>query len=85
MLGFYTEVERATSNGRMDMLIKTKDFIYIIEFKYDSTPETALQQINDMEYDKPFATDNRKLFRIGVNFSKTKRCVDGWIVDTEKA
>ncbi len=83
MLGFYTEVERATSNGRMDMVIQTKDFVYIIEFKYDSTPETALQQIKDMGYDKPFATDNRKLFRIGVNFSKTKRCVDGWIVDTK--
>lgn len=85
MLGFYTEVERATSNGRMDMVIQTKDFVYIIEFKYDSTPETALQQIKDMGYDKPFATDNRKLFRIGVNFSKAKRCVDGWIVDTRQA
>lgn len=65
----------------MDMVIKTHDYIYIIEFKLDSTADIALQQINDKGYAKPFAMDKRKLFKIGVNFSTKKRCIDGWKIE----
>jgi hypothetical protein len=41
MMGFYTEVKRATSDSRMDMVIKTNDYIYIIEFKLDGSPQQA--------------------------------------------
>lgn len=78
MLGFYTKVERPTSESRMDMVIETKDYVYIVEFKLDGTPEEALRQIEDKGYAKPFAMDERKLYRIGVNFSLKKRCIDGW-------
>ena len=37
MIGFYTEVERHTSDGRIDMIVKTSDYIYILEFKLDKT------------------------------------------------
>lgn len=78
MLGFYTEVERTTSDGRMDMVIKTRDYIYIMEFKLDGTPQEALRQIEDKGYAKPFGMDTRKICRIGVNFSLKKCCIDGW-------
>ena len=78
MLGFYTEVERTTSDGRIDMIIKTRDYIYIMEFKLDGTPQEALRQIEDKGYAKPFGMDGRKICRIGVNFSLKKRCIDGW-------
>ena len=78
MLGFYTEVERTTSDGRIDMIIKTHDYIYIMEFKLDGTPQEALRQIEDKGYAKPFGMDGRKICRIGVNFSLKKRCIDGW-------
>lgn len=45
MLGFYVDVERHTSDGRMDMLVQTKNYIYIIEFKIDQSAEIALAQI----------------------------------------
>lgn len=41
-----------------------------MEFKQDGTAEEVLQQINDKRYDVlPFEMDERKLFKIGVNFS----------------
>lgn len=43
LLGFYTEVERTISDGRIDMVAKTKDYIYIFEFKYDQSAEAALR------------------------------------------
>lgn len=78
MLGFFTQVERTTSDGRMDMVIQTKNFVYIVEFKYDKDPDSALRQIDEKGYAKPFALDKRTLYKIGVNFSSKKRCIDGW-------
>ena len=69
MLGFYVDVERHTSDGRMDMLIQTKDYIYILEFKMDKSADEALAQIEEKQYAKPFETDSRMLYKIGVNFS----------------
>lgn len=81
MMGFYTKVERTTSNGRMDLTIETNDYIYIVEFKLDGSAEAALQQINEKGYALPFAMDSRKLYKIGVNFSLEKRCISEWQVE----
>lgn len=78
LLGFYVDVERTISDGRIDMVVKTSDYIYIFEFKYDKTADIALQQIDDKGYAKPFANDSRKLIKVGVNFSREHRCIDDW-------
>ncbi len=80
LMGEYVEVERTTSNGRIDVLIRTPDYIYVIEIKTDSTPDEALTQIEEKGYARPFADDPRRLFRIGVNFSTSARRIDGWKV-----
>ncbi len=78
MIGFYTEVERHTSDGRMDMLIQTQDYIYILEFKLDRSADEALRQIEERQYAKPFEHDSRKLYKIGINFSTKTRRIEGW-------
>ncbi len=78
MMGFYTEVERHTTDGRMDMLVKTADYVYILEFKLDRSADEALQQIEAKQYAAPFAADPRTLYKIGVNFSSQTRRVEGW-------
>lgn len=78
IMGFYTEVERATAKGRIDVVVKTKDYIYIIELKFDGSAEEALQQIEDKGYALPFAKDPRKLFKIGANFSGERRSLSDW-------
>ena len=80
LLGFYTEVERHTTDGRMDMLVQTKDYIYIFEFKIDKSADEALAQIEEKQYAKPFEQDPRKLYIIGVNFSTATRRIEGWKV-----
>lgn len=62
------------------MIVQTKDYIYIFEFKLDKTADEALKQIDEKGYALPFATDQRSLYKIGVNFSSSKRCVDDWQV-----
>ena len=80
LLGEYVQAERCTSNGRIDLLLQTKDYIYIVELKIDNTADAALQQIEYKGYAKPFVDDPRKLFKIGVSFSTANRRIEEWKV-----
>ncbi|WP_278700858.1 ATP-binding protein [Phocaeicola sartorii] len=81
LVGFYTQVEYHTSKGRIDLVLQTDRFIYVMEFNLDGTAEEALQQIHDKHYALPFASDERKLFKIGVNFSAETRNIEKWVVE----
>ena len=81
LVGFYTQAEYHTSHGRIDLLVKTDKYIYVMEFKLDGSAEDALQQINDRHYARAFASDPRKLYKIGVNFSRETRGIEGWLVE----
>ena len=80
LVGFYVKVEYHTSEGRVDLVLQTDRFIYVMEFKLNGTAEEALRQINEKQYARPFETDGRKLFKVGVNFSKKSRNIEKWIV-----
>ena len=81
LLGFYTQAEYHTSNGRVDMVVKTDRYIYVMEFKLEGTAEEALRQINEKQYALPFAADGRTLYKIGVNFSNATRGIEKWVVE----
>ena len=81
LLGFYTQAEYHTSKGRIDLLVKTDKYIYIMEFKLDGTAEQALQQINEKNYSAPFASDSRTIIKIRANFSNESRSLEKWIVE----
>ncbi len=80
LIGLDTDTETSTSDGSIDLLIKTERYIYIVELKYDGSAKQAMDQINEKEYDRPFRTDSRKIFKIGVNFSSKTRCIEDWII-----
>ncbi len=78
LLGEYVQVERTASNGRIDLIIQTKEFIYIFELKVNADADVALRQIAEKGYARPFEGDSRKLFKIGVNFSTATRRIEDW-------
>ena len=81
LLGFYVKAEHHTSDGRIDLVLQTDKFIYVMEFKLDGTAEEALQQINEKRYALPFEMDSRRIFKIGVNFSNKTRTIEKWLVE----
>ena len=81
MMGFFTEVERTTSRGRMDIVMKTKDYIYVMELKLDGTADEALKQIEDKGYAEPFKADGRQIYKIGVSFSSETRGIEEWRIE----
>lgn len=80
LAGFYVEAERQTSRGRIDLVLKTDRYIYIIELKFDGSAEEALAQIDTKGYCDPYRHDGRTLIRIGANFSSELRNIEKWII-----
>ena len=80
LLGEYVQTEKQTSNGRIDILLETDKYVYIIEIKTDSSADEALRQIEEKGYVKPFAADSRKVFKIGGSFSSRDRRIEDWKV-----
>ena len=78
LLGFYIDVERHTTNGRMDILVQTADYIYLFELKINQSAAMALRQIDEKGYAAAFSSDSRRLYKIGVNFSTETRRIDDW-------
>lgn len=68
-MGFYVQVEYRTSQVRIDLVLQTKKYVYIMEFKLNGSADEALAQIQEKGYAKPFAKDGRIIYKIGVNFS----------------
>ena len=81
MIGLYTEVEHHTSDGRIDMIVKTSDYVYIMEFKLDKSADEALRQIEDKNYAKSFEHTRRTIYKIGINFSTKTRRIDEWKIE----
>ena len=79
MISIYSVfIEKEQSQGRVDCIVETPDYVYIFEFKLDGSAEQALQQIQEKGYAKPYLTDPRKLYQIGVNFSSETGTIEGF-------
>lgn len=71
-------VEKPQSQGRVDGIVETADYVYIFEFKLDGTAKEALRQIEEKGYDRKYAADKRKVYRIGASFSSETGTIDEW-------
>lgn len=70
LLGRYnTYIEKETSQGRIDCILECPDYVYIFEFKLNSTAEVALKQIEEKVYTLPYAADPRKIYKVSISFS----------------
>lgn len=80
LMGAYIQSEVNSAQGRLDARIETADTIYILEFKLDKSAEEAITQIEEKNYFHPYLDSTKKRVGIGINFSKTRKEVDSWLV-----
>ena len=81
MVNCYTVyTEKQQSEGRVDCIVETPNYIYIFEFKLDGTADEALLQIEDKGYARPYEADSRKLFKVGTVFSSETGIINDWEV-----
>jgi hypothetical protein len=78
LMGMSVICEYHTHRGRIDMLVKTDRYIYVMDYKLDKTADSALQQIHEKDYALPFLKDGREVILVGVEFSTKKRNIVDW-------
>ena len=79
LIGVDARPEWHTSQGRIDLILSMRNYIYIIELKRDGTPEEALAQIREKGYARQFAADPRPVINLGITFSTATRNITAWI------
>ncbi len=73
IVGINIDCEVETNIGRIDSVIKTDDFIYIIEFKANTTERKAIKQIIEKKYYEKYLSQNKKIILMGIYFDKSIR------------
>jgi hypothetical protein len=79
--GYMVFSEVITNKGRIDTVLETDDLVVIFEFKMDSSPELALQQIHEKKYAERYGKKDKELVLIGVNFDSAKRSITAYKVE----
>jgi len=64
--------EVPTNLGRIDALIQTDNYIYILEFKMGSA-DTALKQIEEKKYYEPYLEQKKKIVLVGIGIGEHER------------
>lgn len=81
LMGFYAHTDYRTSNGRIDMVVGTDRYVYVMEFKLHGTPDEALAQIREKGYALPFRKEGKEVILIGSSFSSDTRRLDPWLIE----
>ena len=81
LMSVYTVlVEKAQSEGRVDCIVETPQYVYVFEFKLDGTAAEALQQIEEKGYAREYEADARQVVKVGVSFSSKSGTIEEWEV-----
>ena len=81
LLGYYVDVEVHTADGRIDVVMRTSNTLYLMELKINQSAETAQKQIDDKEYIKRFVHYKLPIVTVAINFSTEKHTITGWVID----
>lgn len=78
LLGYYVDVEVRTPRGRVDMVLRTKTMLYVMELKLDKDADMAMEQIDLKNYPERFALCGLPIVKVAVNFDSERCTIGGW-------
>lgn len=71
--------EEMSAKGRADIVLRTKQRIYIFETKYGNhTADEALRQIDECGYAGKYAINGRPVTKVGMVFGSSERNITDW-------
>ncbi len=84
-LGFDLKPEESSSHGRADLILKTKDIVYVIEFKVVEIvgdEQKAITQIREKGYHDQYIQNGDDVTLVGMDFSRKERNLVGFSFET---
>ena len=79
-IGCRVEVEKMIATGRIDMVVETSTFIYVLELKLNNNGgvDAAAEQIKAKQYAEPFKADKRKITALAVELDDLGKGLVDW-------
>ena len=79
-IGCRVEVEKMIATGRIDMVVETSTFIYVLELKLSNNGgvDAAAEQIKVKQYAEPFKADKRKIIALAVELDDLGKGLVDW-------
>ena len=81
LLGRYVDVEVRTATGRVDMVLRTAQKLYLFELKLNRSAEAAMRQINLKDYPSRFALSGLPVVKTGINFDTQTHTLADWQIE----
>ena len=81
LFGMYVDVEVRTPNGRVDVVMQTKNTLYLIELKLNMSAEAAMAQIDLKDYPSRFALSGLPIVKVGINFDGERHTLKDWLIE----
>ena len=81
LLGSFVDVEVRTPRGRVDVVLRTKTTLYVMELKLDKTAGEAMEQINLKNYPERFALCGLPVVKVAINFDSERCTIGDWIIE----
>ena len=76
--GYFADVEVRTPTGRVDMVLRTKQALYLFELKLNKSAQAAMDQIDLKDYASKFALSGLPIVKVGINFDSERRTIGDW-------
>ena len=79
-IGCRVEVEKMIATGRIDIVVETTNFIYVLELKLSNNGgiDSATEQIRAKQYTEPFKADKRKVVAIAIELDEKGKGLVDW-------
>ncbi|WP_029425960.1 PD-(D/E)XK nuclease superfamily protein [Bacteroides finegoldii] len=81
LLGSFVDVEVRTPRGRVDVVLRTKTTLYVMELKLDRTADEAMEQINLKNYPERFALCGLPVVKVAINFDSERGTIGDWMIE----
>ena len=81
LLGSFVDIEVRTPRGRVDVVLRTKTTLYVMELKLDKTAGEAMEQINLKNYPERFALCGLPVVKVAINFDSERCTIGDWIIE----
>ena len=79
--GYFADVEVHTPTGRVDMVLRTKQDLYLFELKLNKSAQAAMDQINLKDYASKFDLSGLPIVKVGINFDPERRTIGDWRIE----
>ena len=78
LLGYYVDVEVRTPRGRVDIVLRTRTTLYLMELKLNKSAGEAMEQIDLKNYPERFALCGLPVVKVAVSFDSERCTIGGW-------